>query len=193
MSPAGSVLLDTNVVVAHFRNDPDLTMRLRGAPAVYLPWVVLGELHYGALRAQRREAQLALIREFVQTVILLLPDQSTSERYGHLKAELAAAGKLIPDNDIWIAAMARQYDLPLVTRDVHLAAVSRLKTLAWQTALARQFRSAWKRPRFICARALYTARCRYETSTVSSGRAVAALRSEAEQIHSRPSGPFWPS
>jgi tRNA(fMet)-specific endonuclease VapC len=51
MNTAGSVLLDTNVVVAHLRNDPDLTARLRAAPAIYLPWVVLGELHYGALRA----------------------------------------------------------------------------------------------------------------------------------------------
>jgi tRNA(fMet)-specific endonuclease VapC len=131
MNAAGSVLLDTNVVVAHFRNDPDLTARLNAAPAIYLPWVVLGELHYGALRAQRREAQLALIRDFLQTAILLLPDQSTSERYGQVKAELAGVGKLIPDNDIWIAAMARQFDLPLVTRDAHFAAVPALTTLAW--------------------------------------------------------------
>jgi len=41
MNAAGSVLLDTNVVVAHFRNDPDLTARLRSAPAIYIPWVVL--------------------------------------------------------------------------------------------------------------------------------------------------------
>ena len=59
MNAAGSVLLDTNVVVAHLRNDPDLTARLRATPAIYLTWVVLGELHYGALRAQRREAELA--------------------------------------------------------------------------------------------------------------------------------------
>ena len=39
MNTAGSVLLDTNVVVAHFRNDPDLTARLRAAPAIYTPWV----------------------------------------------------------------------------------------------------------------------------------------------------------
>ena len=51
MNTAGSVLLDTNVVVAHLRNDPDLTTRLRATPAIYVPWVVLGELHYGALRA----------------------------------------------------------------------------------------------------------------------------------------------
>jgi tRNA(fMet)-specific endonuclease VapC len=131
MKTAGSVLLDTNVVVAHFRNDPDLTARLRATPAIYVPWVVLGELHYGARLAQRRKAQLALIRDFLQSATLLLPDQSTSERYGEVKAELASIGKPIPDNDIWIAAMARQFDLPLATRDGHFAAVPRLTTLAW--------------------------------------------------------------
>ena len=131
MNTAGSVLLDTNVVVAHFRNDPGLTARLGATLAVYVPWVVLGELHYGALRAQRREAQQALIRDFLQTGILLLPDENTSERYGQVKAELAVMGRLIPDNDIWIAAMARQFDLPLVTRDEHFAAVPGLTTLAW--------------------------------------------------------------
>ena len=50
--------------------------------------MVLGEFHYGALRAQRREAQLSVIRDFLQTAIVLLPDQSTSERYGQVKAEL---------------------------------------------------------------------------------------------------------
>jgi tRNA(fMet)-specific endonuclease VapC len=131
MNAAGSVLLDTNVVVAHFRNDPDLTARLRATPAIYIPWVVLGELHYGALRAERRAAQLALIRDFLQTAIVLLPDRSTSERYGQVKAELAGIGRLIPDNDIWIAAMARQFDMPLVTRDAHFSAVPRLTTIAW--------------------------------------------------------------
>lgn len=85
MNTAGSVLLDTNVVIAHLRNDPDLTARLRAAPAIYLPWVALGELHYGALRAQRREVQLALIRDFLQTAVVLLPDRNTSERYGEAK------------------------------------------------------------------------------------------------------------
>lgn len=65
-----------------------------------MPWVVLGELHYGALRAQRPEAQLAPIRDFLQTAILLLPDRSTIERCGQVKAELAGMGRLIPDNDI---------------------------------------------------------------------------------------------
>ena len=131
MNTGGSVLLDTNIVIAHFRNDIDLTAQLRSASALYLPWIVLGELSYGARLAQRREAQMTLIRDFLRTATLLLPDQSTSEQYGDVKAELAGMGKPIPDNDIWIAAIARQFDLPLVTRDRHFAAVSRLTMLAW--------------------------------------------------------------
>lgn len=131
MKTGGSVLLDTNVVVAHFRDDSGLTAQLRSASALYVPWVVLGELCYGARLARRREAQMALIRDFLQTAALLLPDQSTSEHYGEVKAELAGMGKPIPDNDIWIAAVARQFDLPLATRDRHFAAVPRLTMLAW--------------------------------------------------------------
>ncbi len=77
MKTAGSILLDTNIVVAHLRKDPDLTARLKATPATYVPWVVVGELHYGAWRAQRREGQLTLIREFLQTTLLLLPDEDT--------------------------------------------------------------------------------------------------------------------
>ena len=80
--------------------------------------VVLGELHCGALRAQRREMELALIRDFLQNATILFPDKSTSEGYGQLKADLAKIGKLIPDNDIWIAATAREHGLPVVTRNV---------------------------------------------------------------------------
>jgi predicted nucleic acid-binding protein len=81
--------------------------------------------------ARRPEAPLALNRDFLQTAILLLPDRSTSERYGQVKVELAGMGRLIPDNDIWIAVAGRQFDLPLVTRDGHFAMVPALKTLAW--------------------------------------------------------------
>jgi hypothetical protein len=44
-----------------------------------------------------------------------LPDHITLERYGDVKAELARIGKPILENDIWIAALARQYDFPVAT------------------------------------------------------------------------------
>ena len=99
MKATGSALLDTSVVIAHLRRDPELTARLAEV-AIYLPWVALGELHYGAQRAQQREEAVTQIRDFLQIVILLLPSESTAEHYGRIKSELAQAGTLIPDNDI---------------------------------------------------------------------------------------------
>jgi tRNA(fMet)-specific endonuclease VapC len=119
------------VIVAHLRNDPALTARFRAASALYVPWIVLGELHYGACRSRRRELELALISQFLESATLLAADRLTAILYGELKAELAAVGKPIPENDIWIAAVARQFDLPLATRDAHFSVVPRLLTLAW--------------------------------------------------------------
>jgi len=61
----------------------------------------------------------------------LFPDQATTERYGQIKAELAQVGRPIPDNDLWIAAIARQHGLVLATRDAHFAHVPGLQTLTW--------------------------------------------------------------
>jgi tRNA(fMet)-specific endonuclease VapC len=131
MNMAGSVLVDTNVVVAYFRGEKALHPRFAGITPVYLPWVVLGELYFGAQRAQRRQEQRAYIHDLLTYAVVLFADHDTTEMYGQLKAELAQLGKPIPDNDLWIAAMARQHDLPLATMDAHFTHVPRLKTLAW--------------------------------------------------------------
>jgi tRNA(fMet)-specific endonuclease VapC len=64
-------------------------------------------------------------------VDVLLPDESTPELYGRISAQLAQAGTPIPQNDIWIAAIALQSDLPLATRDAHFSQVTGLQLLRW--------------------------------------------------------------
>jgi tRNA(fMet)-specific endonuclease VapC len=61
----------------------------------------------------------------------LLPDEATPELYGRIFAQLAQAGTLIPQNDIWIAAIALQSDLPLATGDAHFGHVTGLQLLRW--------------------------------------------------------------
>ena len=40
-------------------------------------------------------------------------------------------GHPIPENDIWIAAVAKQYALTLASRDAHFREVDDLVTVAW--------------------------------------------------------------
>ena len=131
MNTAGSVLLDTSVVIPHLRGDKILSARIAEVASIHIPWVVLGELLFGGQRAVRPQDALAQVRSFLRTVVFLLPDEGTAESYGALKAELARIGKPIPDNDLWIAAIARQWDLPVATRDAHFAHLPGLQTQSW--------------------------------------------------------------
>jgi tRNA(fMet)-specific endonuclease VapC len=50
------------------------------------------------------------------TVGVLLPAHETAEQYARLFVQLKRAGTPIPDNDLWIAALALQHQLTLITR-----------------------------------------------------------------------------
>ena len=49
----------------------------------------------------------------------------------HLRAALAKAGTPIPENDIWIAAVAQEHGLPLAARDQHFNQIAGLQVLQW--------------------------------------------------------------
>ncbi|MCX6929402.1 MAG: hypothetical protein NT154_40235 [Verrucomicrobia bacterium] len=47
------------------------------------------------------------------------------------RTQLAKAGTPIPENDIWIAALALEHQLPLAARDAHFDLVIGLRVLKW--------------------------------------------------------------
>ena len=125
------VLLDTSVVVRHFRDSNAMTSHFAAFEELYLPQTALGELYAGAFRSNRPEKNIEQIERFLDAVDVLLPDESTPELYGRISAQLAQAGTPIPQNDIWIAAVALQSDLPLAARDAHFRHVVGLQLLHW--------------------------------------------------------------
>jgi predicted nucleic acid-binding protein len=46
---------------------------------------------------------------------------ATAESYAQVRDELRRKGRPIPENDVWIAALARQHDQPVVARGFHFA------------------------------------------------------------------------
>jgi tRNA(fMet)-specific endonuclease VapC len=129
--PGNNLLLDSSVVVKHFRNDGAVAGKLVGYDELFLPQHALGELYYGAYRSDRPGKHLAQIERFLMAVDILTPDKETFELYGKIAAVLALAGTPIPQNDVWIAALAAQTGLPLATCDNHFDRVSGLHVLKW--------------------------------------------------------------
>ena len=62
---------------------------------------------------------------------VLAVDENTAERYAEVRDELWHRGRPIPGNDLWIAALARQYGLPLLSRDGHFDYVAGMKRIGW--------------------------------------------------------------
>lgn len=128
---SGRYLLDTNIVIALFAREAPIIERLEQAQEVFVPCMTLGELYYGAHRSERVTQNLAKIAEFAASSSILPCSAETAREYGAIKNALRAKGTPIPENDIWIAAVARQYDLVLVTRDRHFDVIENLKGEVW--------------------------------------------------------------
>lgn len=131
MSATGNVLLDTNIVVAHFRNETSVSSHLSQQAGLYLPLMVLAELYYGAYKSNAPAKTLAGVRGFLNYAAILSPGEVTADFYGRIKADLEKAGTPIPQNDIWIASLALEHQLPVATRDQHFSLISGLTVLSW--------------------------------------------------------------
>ena len=124
---SGKALVDTNVIIALFAGDPSAVERLEGQAAVFLCVPVIGELRYGALASARVEQNLARLDEFSKAVEVLPCDSETAACYSAVKFDLRKKGRPIPENDVWIAAIARQHGLTLISRDTHFQEIEGLE------------------------------------------------------------------
>jgi len=128
---SGKYLLDTNIIISIFAKDSQIHNRLENAEEIFVPCIAIGELYFGAYKSIKVEENLARIDEFAINNTVLFCDADTAKRYGHIKSKLKEKGQPIPENDIWIAAIAQQYALTLVTRDTHFDLVENLKVEVW--------------------------------------------------------------
>ncbi len=110
-------LLDTTIVSELVRNPQGrVAQRVRevGEKNVHTSLIVASELRYGA--AKKGSPRLSAQLEIVLRALDVLPLESPADVvYGHLRADLERAGKIIGGNDLFIAAHAISQGDVLVT------------------------------------------------------------------------------
>ena len=127
----GEAVVDTNALIEHLTGDDDVDRLLSTFTQLHVPIIVLGELYHGVFASNRPEEKLDQIDEVRALAKPLSCDPATAEMYGRLKVRIRRKGRPIPDNDLWIAALAVRHGLTLVTRDAHFDAVEGLATIGW--------------------------------------------------------------
>jgi predicted nucleic acid-binding protein len=92
------------------------------------PLIVLAEIKAGFYGGAQQQQNQVLLRKLLSksTVGILLPGRETAEQYARVFVQLKCAGTPNPDNDLWIAALALEHDLMLITRDRHFRYIPQL-------------------------------------------------------------------
>jgi predicted nucleic acid-binding protein len=125
------LILDTNAISDLFSGNTRLATVLERATPVCLPVVAIGEYRFGLLRSRRRTELERDLGRLIDESVLLPLELDTTTCYAEIREELRLEGRPIPVNDLWIAALARQHELPIVSRDPHFDLVKDLERRNW--------------------------------------------------------------
>jgi tRNA(fMet)-specific endonuclease VapC len=123
------LLIDTNRYTDLARGIAEVVGRLELADEVWLSLIVLGELRAGFAAGTRTAENEEALDRFLHRydIKILSLDETTTTYFGLVYSTLRRQGKMIPTNDIWLAAQALQHDLVLDSRDQHFQYVPGLK------------------------------------------------------------------
>jgi predicted nucleic acid-binding protein len=118
------VILDTNALSAFVDGDARVGAALRAEPRAAIPTIVLGEFRYGIAESRHRAAYEEWLEAHAAQFEILGVTETTAAAYARLRVALRRLGRPIPANDAWIAALALEHRLPILSRDEHFDAVA---------------------------------------------------------------------
>lgn len=125
------MILDTNALSAFLDGDPSIGGMLASRQRVAIPVTVLGEFRYGVAGSRHRRAYDRWLETHLGAFEVLDVTAETAVSYAEARVALKRRGTPIPENDLWIAALALEHHLPVLSRDAHFDAVAGLKRVSW--------------------------------------------------------------
>ena len=125
------MILDTNALSAWCDGEGALLAVIPADRPLFLPVIVLGEYRFGIQAARDRKTREAWLAEVESAVTVLDVNTETARYYADVREEIRQAKTPIPENDLWIVALARQHSLPVITRDAHFDHVADLRRVGW--------------------------------------------------------------
>lgn len=125
------MILDTNAICALAEQDKALTEFVKAAPRIAVTIISLGEYEFGISQSRHHAELKAWLDALLQKVDVLLLEQKTLPLYAEVRGRLKLAGTPIPANDCWIAALAQQHRLPILSQDRHFDFVKGIQRIGW--------------------------------------------------------------
>jgi predicted nucleic acid-binding protein len=113
-------LLDTNVVSIRFKPDHTLfeeCSRLTDDTQLCVSFMSRAELLLWPLQNNWGRPRRDQLLAHIDRCTTIFPDHDTCGQWSEIRSQSRAKGRGISTSDPWIAATARQWELPLITAD----------------------------------------------------------------------------
>ena len=123
------MILDTNALSAWAEGDTGVEAPLRSADRLVVPSVVLGEYYFGIRQSRYRRRYEDWLTRFLPETEIATITSATADSYADIRLELRRLGSSIPANDAWIAALARQHAMVVLSNDKHFDVVERIRRI----------------------------------------------------------------
>jgi tRNA(fMet)-specific endonuclease VapC len=123
------IVIDTTAYIGYIKDHPGIVEKFRQASEIFVPAIVVGELHYGHNKGTQFKDNQQRLNKFLsnERVNYIAVDNEVAAVYGKLKAQQEAMGKSLGENDLWIAAVCFYLQLPLLTTDTDFARIEELE------------------------------------------------------------------
>lgn len=125
------MILDTNAVSAFAEGNPSVREKIATESGPYLPVIVVGEYRFGLLEARDRQRRLAWLEQLTRHWTVLEISLDTAAAYAEIRQTLKERATPIPSNDVWIAALAREHNLSILSADPHFDSVPGVRRIRW--------------------------------------------------------------
>ena len=125
------MILDTNALSAWAEGILTIEPHLQAADRLVVPSIVLGEYYFGIRQSRYRHRYEDWLRRYLPLVKIVTVTQETADAYADIRLELKRAGNPIPPNDAWVAALARQHTLSVLSNDSHFDVVEGINRIAF--------------------------------------------------------------
>jgi predicted nucleic acid-binding protein len=125
------MLVDTNALSALAAGDETLIQTIEKVPRLCVTIISLGEYSYGIAQSRHEIELTRWLDAFLQRADVLYLRRETLPHYAKVRRQLKKDGTPIPANDCWIAALAKEHRLPVVSLDKHFDAVKGLRRISW--------------------------------------------------------------
>lgn len=128
----GRILIDTNVLIRFFRGDEPLSEQIERAEAVVVHPIVYAEYISGLNENTKGGRMLRKqIEAFLDAPSVTLAHMTLGAAvyYSKIYRYLKQMGKMIPQNDIWLAASALENGYGIATHDRHFGLIPMLNLM----------------------------------------------------------------